>query len=137
MLWPDFVRALPFPKQPLDTLINVDIILLMNIDPVRFAKAIADDTRQEIMTHLCCVWLSVNDVVDKLEGKVNQPTVSHHLKKLEDANLVLVRQEGRHRFYTLNQEQLTVCCGMLVRSFAPNYAETVIPVEDIKQNFLP
>ena len=104
----------------------------MNIDSVAFAKAIADDTRQEIMKHLCCVWLSVNDVVDKLKGKVNQPTVSHHLKKLEDANLVLVRQEGRNRFYTLNQEQLTVCCGQLVRSFAPNYAEPVIAVDEIK-----
>ncbi len=56
----------------------------MSIDPVLFAKVLADDTRQEIMKHLCCDWLSVNDVVDKLDGKVNQPTVSHHLKKLEE-----------------------------------------------------
>lgn len=98
---------------------------MMSVDPVIFAKALADDTRQQIMKHLCCVWLSVNDVVEKLGGKVNQPTVSHHLKKLEEANLVLVRQEGRQRFYTLNQEQLTVCCGTLIRVFAPDYAETV------------
>ena len=64
----------------------------MNIDQVQFAKAIADETRQEIMTHLCCVWLSVNDVVDKLDGRVNQPTVSHHLKKLEDAGCWCVRK---------------------------------------------
>lgn len=96
----------------------------MNLDPVLFAKALADDTRQEIMKHLCCVWLSVNDVVERLGGKVNQPTVSHHLKKLEDAGLVTVRQEGRQRFYTLNQEQVTVCCGLLVESFAPDFAET-------------
>jgi ArsR family transcriptional regulator len=91
----------------------------MNVDPVVFAKAIADETRQEIMNHLCCVWLSVNDVVDKLDGKVNQPTVSHHLKKLEEANLVLVRQEGRQRFYTLNQEQVAVCCVRIVNRFVP------------------
>jgi DNA-binding transcriptional ArsR family regulator len=97
-------------------------MVVMSVDPVLFAKALADDTRQEIMRHLCCVWLSVNDVVDKLGGKVNQPTVSHHLKKLEEAGLVLVRQDGRQRFYTLNQKHLTVCCGMLVRSFAPDYA---------------
>src|SRR5512143_1493728 len=103
----------------------------MNTDPVVFAKALADDTRQEIMKHLCCVWLSVNDVVEKLDGKVNQPTVSHHLKKLEDINLVLVRQEGRQRFYTLNQEQLTVCCGSLVRNFAPDYTTAFVPVEAI------
>ena len=104
----------------------------MDVDEVTFAKALADETRQEIMKHLCCVWLSVNDVVDKLGGKVNQPTVSHHLKKLEDANLVTVRQEGRQRFYTLNQEQLTVCCGRLIRAFAPDYADHVIRVGDIR-----
>jgi ArsR family transcriptional regulator, arsenate/arsenite/antimonite-responsive transcriptional repressor len=104
----------------------------MNVDPVVFAKALADDTRQEIMKYLCCAWLSVNDVVEKLGGKVKQPTVSHHLKQLEDANLVIVRQKGRQRFYTLNQDQLTVCCGTLVRAFAPDYAEQVIRVDDIK-----
>ena len=109
----------------------IDIIGFMNVDQVTFAKALADETRQEIMKHLCCVWLSVNDVVDKLGGKVNQPTVSHHLKKLEDADLVIVRQEGRQRFYTLNQAQLTVCCNVLVRSFAPDYADHIIRVEDI------
>src|SRR4051812_5557776 len=104
----------------------------MNIDPVTFAKALADDTRQEIMTHLCCVWLSVNDVVDKLGGKVNQPTVSFHLKKLEEADLVIIRQEGRQRFYTLNQEQFHICCGRLERVFAPNYAGPVIGIDEIK-----
>lgn len=98
---------------------------------VLFAKALADETRQEIMTHLCCVWLSVNDLVDKLDGRVNQPTVSHHLKILADASLVHVRQEGKYRFYTLNQEQLTVCCGMLVRAFAPDYAENIVSVDSI------
>jgi ArsR family transcriptional regulator, arsenate/arsenite/antimonite-responsive transcriptional repressor len=67
----------------------------MMTDPVMFAKAIADDTRQDIMKCLCCVWLSVNDIVDAVDGKVNQPTVSHHLKILSDANLVEIRQEGR------------------------------------------
>ena len=97
----------------------------MSIDPVQFAKAIADDTRQDIMKHLCCTWLSVNEIVEKLGGKVNQPTVSHHLKKLEEVKLVRVRQEGRQRFYSLNQEQMTVCCGVLIQSFAPDYTNAV------------
>jgi ArsR family transcriptional regulator, arsenate/arsenite/antimonite-responsive transcriptional repressor len=49
----------------------------------------------------------------------------------EDANLVMVRQEGRQRFYTLNQEQLTVCCGLLVRSFAPDYTQNLVRVDSI------
>jgi len=98
----------------------------MSIDQnvITFAKALADETRQEIMNLLCCEWLSVNDVVDALGGRVNQPTVSHHLKLLAEAHLVDVRQEGRQRFYTLNQEHFTVCCGSLMRSFAPDFANT-------------
>ncbi len=97
----------------------------MSIDHsvITFAKALADETRQEIMKLLCCEWLSVNDVVDALGGRVNQPTVSHHLKLLAEADLVQVRQEGRQRFYTLNQERFTVCCGTLMRNFAPDFAD--------------
>lgn len=116
---------------PLDTSTNIDMISRMNTNQVLFAKAIADETRQEIMSHLCCVWLNVNDLVEKMGGKVNQPTVSHHLKKLEEADLVYVREEGRFRYYTLNQEQFTLCCGLLIRNFAPNYAEKVIAVDEI------
>ena len=100
----------------------------MQIEPsmIVFAKAIADDTRQEIMKLLCCEWLSVNDVVTALDGRVNQPTVSHHLKLLADAHLVEVRQEGRQRFYSLNQEYFTVCCGRLMHNFAPNFADSQV-----------
>lgn len=101
--------------------------MAMSIDNVviTFAKAIADETRQEIMKILCCEWLSVNDLVDALGGRVNQPTVSHHLKLLAAANLVHIRQEGRQRFYSLNQEHFTVCCGTLIRNFAPSYTTTI------------
>jgi len=103
----------------------------MNEQLVTFAKAMADKTRQEMCQHLCCVWLSVNDLVDALDGEVTQPTVSHHLKCLKDANLVTVRQEGRQRFYTLNQEQMTMCCGELITTFAPDFAGQVIQPESI------
>ena len=103
----------------------------MDDHQLAFAKALADETRQEIMSHLCCVWLSVNDLVGKMGGRINQPTVSHHLKKLEAAGLVYVREEGRHRYYTLNQEQVTVCCGLLVRNFAPDYADKLVGPDDI------
>lgn len=125
--------------QPLDILINFDIIRNMDektVNPLLFAKALADDTRQKIMGYLCCEWLSVNDVVARLGGQVKQPTVSHHLKLLEEAQLVHVRQEGRQRFYSLNQERVTLCCGVLMTQFAPDHVEAntididSIPVED-------
>ena len=104
----------------------------METNPVVFAKALADETRQEIMRHLCCVWLNVSEIEDKLGGRVNQPTISHHLKKLEEADLVQVRQEGRFRYYTLNQARMTVCCGELVRRFAPDYHAQVVEIGEIE-----
>src|SRR5512140_2011622 len=86
-------------------------------NPVLFAKAIADATRQKIMSECCCCWLSVGEIVDKLD--VTQPTVSHHLAILRDAGLVNVREEGKQTFYTLNQESVAVCCGQLMIKFAP------------------
>ena len=89
----------------------------MKFDPVLFAKAISDETRQKIMTECCCCELSVGEIVDKLD--VSQPTVSHHLAILRDAGLVKIREEGKQTFYTLNQEHVAVCCGHLMIKFAP------------------
>jgi ArsR family transcriptional regulator len=94
-------------------------------DPVIFAKALADDTRQKIMKICCCEWLSVNDIVAHLN--VTQPTVSHHLAILREAGLVNVRQEGKQTFYQLNQSRITSCCGLLGTTFSPE----VIPPENV------
>ena len=94
----------------------------MKTDPVLFAKAIADETRQKIMNLVCCTSLSVNEIVEKLD--VSQPTVSHHLAILREAGLVSVREEGKQTFYSLNQERLAVCCGQLMIKFAPETVTT-------------
>ena len=95
---------------------------MSKINPVEFAKAIADDTRQKIMTLCCCQWLSVSEIVEKMG--FSQPTVSHHLAILRDAGLVNIRSEGKQTFYTLNQEHMVVCCGQLMIKFAPEQAVT-------------
>ncbi len=89
------------------------------ITTITFAKAIADETRQEIMASLCCGWLCVGDVVEALHGRVSQPTVSHHLSILREADLVQTRREGKQVFYALNQAKVADCCGQLMISFAP------------------
>jgi ArsR family transcriptional regulator len=97
----------------------------MKFDPVLFAKAIADETRQKIMSQCCCCWLSVNEIVEKVG--FSQPTISHHLAILRDAGLVDIREEGKQTFYTLNQERIAVCCGQIMVKFAPETeaAETI------------
>jgi DNA-binding transcriptional ArsR family regulator len=87
------------------------------MDSVTFAKAIADQTRQQIMRLLCCEWYCVGDLVGRTG--VSQPTVSHHLAILREAGLVTARREGKQVFYTLNQDAVAVCCGVLMQDFAP------------------
>lgn len=103
----------------------------MKVNPVLFAKAIADETRQKIMTECCFCWISVGDLAGKLE--VTQPTVSHHLAILRDAGLVNMREEGKQTFYTLNQENIVVCCGQLMIKFAPETATTEKLINVINQ----
>jgi ArsR family transcriptional regulator len=101
----------------------------MKTNPVLFAKAIADETRQKIMNLVCCNSLSVSEIVEKLD--VSQPTVSHHLAILREAGLVDIREEGKQTFYSLNQNRVAVCCGQLMIKFAPETeaAETIKSLE--------
>lgn len=101
------------------------------VDPVEFAKAIADETRQKIMKLCCCVWRSVGELAEKTE--VAQPTVSHHLAVLRDAGLVSARREGKQTFYTLNQDRVAYCCGQLMLTFAPEQ-EATVAIKDIAVN---
>ena len=91
---------------------------------VLFAKALADETRQQIMRLCCCRELSVSEIVEKTN--VSQPTVSHHLAILREADLVQARSEGKQTYYTLNQERMAVCCGQLLQVFAPETEVTEV-----------
>jgi ArsR family transcriptional regulator len=102
----------------------------MKFNPVLFAKAISDETRQKIMNLCCCDSLSVNEIVEKLD--VSQPTVSHHLAILREADLVTVREEGKQTFYSLNQENVAVCCGQLMIKFAPESITTEKLIKTLK-----
>lgn len=94
---------------------------------VEFAKALADPTRQQIMSLICCRELNVSDIVEAVG--VSQPTVSHHLAILKEAGLVITRNEGKHTFYTLNQSRVVLCCGNLIEVFAPQTAAADIITE--------
>jgi len=91
-------------------------------DPVEFAKALADDTRQKIMAFCCCDERSVGEIGEHVA--VTQPPVSHHLAILRDAGLVNVRHDGKQTFYALNQERVAFCCGRLMTTFAPGTEAT-------------
>ncbi|MBX3312437.1 MAG: winged helix-turn-helix transcriptional regulator [Microbacteriaceae bacterium] len=70
-------------------------------------SVISDSTRRNILDTLHRAGtkeLSVSELVETLG--ISQPTVSKHLKILRDSELVDVRLDGQHRFYSLNAKAL-------------------------------
>jgi ArsR family transcriptional regulator len=65
---------------------------------------LADGTRLKILKMLNQGEKNVSKIVEAL--KLSQPTVSHHLRRLEEAGLVLKRQYKRWVFYQLNKSLL-------------------------------
>jgi DNA-binding transcriptional ArsR family regulator len=65
-------------------------------------NAVAEPRRREILDHLVSGEHSVNDLVVRL--RIEQPSVSKHLRVLRDAGLVRVRRHGRQMLYQANAE---------------------------------
>jgi DNA-binding transcriptional ArsR family regulator len=59
--------------------------------------------------------MCVSDIVESFN--TSQPTVSHHLIMLKNVGLVRSRREGKLVFYSINQENVDECCGMIVAKF--------------------
>lgn len=91
---------------------------MRNFDMVAFCKALGDETRQRILEILQAEGEKcVSDLVDLFN--VSQPTISHHLNFLRQANLVTSRREGKQIYYRANQDNIIECCGMLFTKFVP------------------
>ena len=89
-----------------------------DFDMVAFCKALGDETRQRILEILQAEGEKcVGDLVDLFN--VSQPTISHHLNFLKQANLVTSRREGKQIYYRANQDNIIECCGMLFTKFVP------------------
>lgn len=63
-------------------------------------NAVAEPRRREILSLLVVKELPVGDIVIAL--RLDQPSVSKHLRVLRDVGLVRVRRNGRHKFYSTN-----------------------------------
>jgi DNA-binding transcriptional ArsR family regulator len=65
-------------------------------------NAVAEPRRREILDYLASQERPVGDIVAAL--KLEQPSVSKHLKVLREVGLVRVRRHGRHMLYRTNGE---------------------------------
>jgi DNA-binding transcriptional ArsR family regulator len=67
-------------------------------------NAVAEPRRREILSYLALKERPVRDIVKSL--RLEQPSVSKHLRVLKDVGLVHVRRAGRQAFYRTNAEAI-------------------------------
>ena len=85
---------------------------------VRALRALGDSTRfrmvQEVAAsgELCC-----GQVAERFD--VTQPTISHHLKVLFTAGILSVRNQGKHRYISVNQPLLASLANLLPARLMP------------------
>ena len=71
---------------------------------LRFFKALADESRLTIVGILASQECSVEELAALLQLK--EPTVSHHLSRLKELNLVSMRPDGNAHLYQLDSDTL-------------------------------
>jgi hypothetical protein len=71
---------------------------------VQFLKALADESRLKLLGLLSSQERSVGELAQKLDLK--EPTVSHHLARLQKLGLVEMRAEGTAHLYRLQGDAL-------------------------------
>lgn len=72
---------------------------------VRVLKALADPIRFQMVQDIAAAGeLSCGEVAEHFD--VTQPTISHHLKILTDAGILVIRPHGKHRITSVNHELL-------------------------------
>jgi DNA-binding transcriptional ArsR family regulator len=67
-------------------------------------NAVAEPRRREILGYLAMRERPVGDIAASL--RLDQPSVSKHLRVLKSVGLVHMRCDGRHKFYRTNAEAI-------------------------------
>lgn len=74
-------------------------------DIERISKALADPTRLTILQAVkkqgCMQCADIREMID-----LAQPSISHHIKQLTDAGLLITQKEGRNMSYSIDNEVL-------------------------------
>lgn len=82
-------------------------------------KALADENRIHILRLLGGGERCACDLLEALE--ISQPTLSHHMKILVDAELVTGRREGKWMHYTINCDGACRARKMLLAVLSPEH----------------
>jgi len=91
---------------------------LSDDDLIKALKALADPTRFRMVQAISAAGeLSCAQATELFD--VSQPTISHHLKVLVDANVIVRRTQGKQAFTSVNHALLGEIGAALPVRFAP------------------
>ena len=88
----------------------------VNVPIVQRLKAVSDETRISILTHLGPDERCVCELTDALD--IGQSLLSFHLRILKDSGLVSDRRQGRWSYYTVDKaalQELSAFIGKLAQ----------------------
>ena len=86
------------------TLILIYVRLFMELSEVSLiCKALSDQNRLQIIYLLTYGEQCACELLEQM--KITQPTLSHHMKVLENCSLVISRRKGKWSHYSLNRDR--------------------------------
>ncbi len=91
-------------------------------DKVAVFKALGDETRLTILDMLSCGEICACEILEGLD--LTQPTISHHMKILQQVGLVKARKDGRWMYYSIDKEKLEEIKDFI--TYIANYKEDCI-----------
>ncbi len=107
---------------------QLNVIKKNFIDSQKVLLAIGDETRQAILLVLmeteCQTGLRVGEITKQTH--LSRPAVSHHLRILREAGIILMRKEGTKNFYYID-----------IRTNLGVLKNLVLDIEKLLHNFYP
>jgi ArsR family transcriptional regulator len=93
---------------------------------VRALKALADSSRFRIVQEIAAAGeLTCGEVAELFD--LSQPTISHHMKILSDAGILVTRAEGKHHYTSVNHALLARLGGLLPERLSPQAKRAAKP----------
>ena len=89
-------------------------------------QAIADPTRRDIINLIARRSLNLNAIADHFDS--SRPTISQHIKILEECGLILITQQGRERYCEARLQKLKEVSSW-VDQYTKDWNETLDSLE--------
>ena len=79
-------------------------------------KVVAEPNRLKILEILSCGEMCACNILEHFD--FTQPTLSHHMKVLEDKGLVIVSKKSKWHYYSLNPDTTALIINGLTRTLS-------------------